>query len=68
MMKELIPFVFALFMVAMLIMAGAAIGAGVMEASWKRDMRERGLMQFNQQTGNLEWKIGAVVTEQKDTP
>lgn len=67
-MKELIPFVFALFMVAMLIMAGAAIGAGVMEASWKRDMRERGLMQFNQQTGNLEWKIGAVVTEQKDTP
>lgn len=68
MMKELIPLVSALFMVAMLIMAGAAIGAGVMEASWKRDMRERGLMQFNQQTGNLEWKIGAVVTEQKDTP
>jgi hypothetical protein len=44
-------------------MTGAVIGGSISEGWHENDLRKRGLKQYNQQTGDLEWKVGAVVKE-----
>jgi hypothetical protein len=62
-MKELAPVIVILSLFVIAIMTGAVIGGSISEGWHENDLRKRGLKQYNQQTGDLEWKVGAVVKE-----
>lgn len=68
-MREVCIILTAIVVLTMLgALLGFAIGAGTIGREWNQEMISRGLMQYNQQTGKLEWtaKAGGENPQTKD--